>query len=449
MEAAVPGIYSYLIPTGMEVKTGQAVLVPFAGRDLVGYVMGVEPGGTGFRGALKPLRAVVREEPLFGEDLTELARQVSEYYRYPVGLCVREILPGGLAPRIVKEAALTEAGLAAASAPWLPASDPLKVLLSGHPKPVPLSSFREKGAPERFGALARKGLVKILYSLSGKGTGFSFENVLSPVPDPPGELPRLGRVERELWERLKGMPPTPVSHFRNYFRDPLRIAKGLQTKGLAVLERVEICRDDPARAPDLPRNPVETLTAEQEAALEAVLAALDGVADRERAADAGDPGGCPSEDPAQRPAGQDPSGPGRFLLFGVTGSGKTEVYLRAADRVLSRGGGVLWLTPEIALTMGLEARIKSSLPGAKLAVLHSGLSAGERHDHWMNLARGRLRLALGARSAVFAPVRDLKLVIVDEEHDWAYKQEDGLRYHGRDLASFRARRSGAVLILGS
>jgi primosomal protein N' (replication factor Y) len=439
VESAAPGLYSYLVPEGTEVRTGQAVLVPFGGRELVGYVMGTEPRWDGFRGALKPLRAVLREEPLFGEDFPALVEEMAAYYHYPAGLCVREILPGGLAPRIVREAALTGEGERAAEDPSLPETDPLAVLRKAAPAAVPLSAFRGEGAAARVVALARRGLVRILYSLSGRGSGFAYETVLTAVPVPPEAMPRLGRKERELWERLAGMPPTPVSHFRNYFKDAARLARGLEAKGLVSLERAEISRDDPGRVPDIPRGRVDRLTPEQEAALAAILAALD------RASE-GRPGGAGGEGGAPSPAS--PAG-GRFLLFGVTGSGKTEVYLRAALRALSQGGGVLWLTPEIALTLGLEARIKASLPGTPLAVLHSGLSVGERHDHWMSLARGRARLALGARSAVFAPVRDLRLVIVDEEHDWAYKQEDGLRYHGRDVAAHRARRAGAVLILGS
>jgi primosomal protein N' (replication factor Y) len=460
----------------MDVRLGQAVLAPFAGRDLVGYVMAVESGepGSGYRGTLKPLRAVARADPLFGPDFPELARAVSEYYHYPLGLCVREILPGGIAPKVVKEAALTEAGALAAADTALGESDPLRALLAARPSPVPLSSFKNKGDAARVASLAAKGLVRILYSVAKKGTAFAYETLLSRAPgapEGPEGLPRLGQRERELWERLENVPPTPMQHFRTVFKDPARLAKSLEAKGLVRLDRVRINRDDPGRAPELPHRPAETLTGEQETALAAVLEALDKVleppadpgregprdfpgasaapaspgqaAGQRRAAPCGNPAGPLPEAAAERQA------PGRFLLFGVTGSGKTEVYLRAARRALERGGGVLWLAPEIALTLGLEARIKASLPDVPLAVLHSQLSAGERHDHWMSLAQGRVRLALGARSAVFAPVRDLRLVIVDEEHDWAYKQDDGLRYHGRDVASFRARGCGAVLILGS
>ncbi len=141
------------------------------------------------------------------------------------------------------------------------------------------------------------------------------------------------------------------------------------------------------------------------------------------------------------------------LLHGVTGSGKTEVYLRAIDSVLRVGGGVIMLVPEVALTPQAVARLRSRLeaiaPGSRAVVWHSHLTDGERLDGWLALASGEARLVVGARSAVFAPVWNLKLVIVDEEHEPAYKQAETPRYHGRDVAVMRAKLNGAVTILGT
>ncbi|MGH7899001.1 MAG: replication restart helicase PriA, partial [Candidatus Binatia bacterium] len=137
-----------------------------------------------------------------------------------------------------------------------------------------------------------------------------------------------------------------------------------------------------------------------------------------------------------------------FLLHGVTGSGKTEVYLRAAAEVLAAGRGVLIVVPEIALTHDLVGQVCARF-GGTVAVLHSGLSDSERFDEWRRLARREARVAVGVRSAVFAPVPHLGLLIVDEEHDGAYKQEDGLRYNARDLAVVRARNAGCPVVLGS
>jgi primosomal protein N' (replication factor Y) len=147
---------------------------------------------------------------------------------------------------------------------------------------------------------------------------------------------------------------------------------------------------------------------------------------------------------------------GRFgvtLLHGVTGSGKTEVYLRAIQDALSAGGGVIFLVPEVALTPQTVARLRGRLeaiaPGHRCVVWHSHLSEGERFDGWLALATGEARVVVGARSAIFAPVQDLKLVVVDEEHEPAYKQDETPRYHGRDVAVMRAKLSGAVCLLGS
>lgn len=141
------------------------------------------------------------------------------------------------------------------------------------------------------------------------------------------------------------------------------------------------------------------------------------------------------------------------LLHGITGSGKTEVYLRAIDLALQGGGGVAFLVPEVALTPQTVARLRSRLEtiakGQRCVVWHSHLSEGERLDGWLALATGEARVVVGARSAIFAPVQNLRLIVVDEEHEPAYKQDETPRYHGRDVAVMRAKIAGAVCLLGS
>ncbi|RLB59116.1 MAG: primosomal protein N' [Deltaproteobacteria bacterium] len=143
-----------------------------------------------------------------------------------------------------------------------------------------------------------------------------------------------------------------------------------------------------------------------------------------------------------------PVGSGAFLLFGITGSGKTEVYMHAIARCLAQSRGALVLVPEIALTPQLVARFRARF-GNAVAVLHSALAEGDRHRMWTQLRAGELKVAIGARSALFAPVQDLGLVVVDEEHDSSFKQEEGVRYHARDMALLRAHRAKAVAIVGS
>ncbi|MDK3156668.1 primosomal protein N' [Kamptonema cortianum] len=145
------------------------------------------------------------------------------------------------------------------------------------------------------------------------------------------------------------------------------------------------------------------------------------------------------------------SSPGVILLHGVTGSGKTEVYLQAMDYCLRHGKGAIVMVPEIALTPQTVERFKSRFAesGTQVAVLHSHLSAGERHDQWHKIHEGRARIVIGARSAVFAPVRELGLIIVDEEHESTYKQEEAPRYNARDVAVMRGKLLGAAVVLGS
>jgi primosomal protein N' (replication factor Y) len=139
------------------------------------------------------------------------------------------------------------------------------------------------------------------------------------------------------------------------------------------------------------------------------------------------------------------------LLHGVTGSGKTEVYLRAVEQVLAAGGSAIYLVPEVALTPQTVARLRGRFESAghRTVVWHSHLGEGERLDGWTALASGRARVVVGARSAVFAPLQDLRLIVVDEEHEPAYKQDETPRYHGRDVAVYRAKLAGAVCLLGS
>ncbi|MBA7565912.1 Primosomal protein N' [subsurface metagenome] len=137
------------------------------------------------------------------------------------------------------------------------------------------------------------------------------------------------------------------------------------------------------------------------------------------------------------------------LLHGVTGSGKTEVYLKAIEKTVALGGGAIYLVPEITLTPQLMSRIQNRFDRDMVAILHSGIGRSAKYDEWRRIQRGEARLVVGARSAIFAPVRDLRLIIVDEEHDSSYKQEDHLPYNARDLAIVRAKQRAATVILGS
>ncbi len=232
---------------------------------------------------------------------------------------------------------------------------------------------------------------------------------------------------RAVFEHLREHGDADVRDLTVEHKNARSAVKRLAQLGLARVDKrsVEV---DPFFSAPLQRDTPPTLNAAQQAAVDAMGRAL---AAR-----------------AEGKAGTATDAPGSFLLDGVTASGKTEVYLRATERCLALGGGAIILVPEIALTPQLVGRFRARL-GDAIAVLHSGLTESARLAMWRALRSGALRVAIGARSALFAPVENLRLVCVDEEHDGSFKQEEGVRYNARDMALLRSHRAGAVCVLGS
>lgn len=271
-----------------------------------------------------------------------------------------------------------------------------------------------------------------------------------------GEFPELTQRQREVWNILEEWRELPLQELLKLAETTAETVRRLEDKGLLVI-RNEISERDPyAEDVILPTESL-TLNEEQQAALKAIVEALDGLhlgrtvtADaattvvEKSSGEAGALSGAPKGAATGAPV---------FLLHGVTGSGKTEVYLQALAHALAQGRGAIVLVPEISLTPQTVERFKARFnhgPSRTLvAVLHSHLSAGERHDEWQKIRQGRARIVIGARSAVFAPVERLGLIVVDEEHESSYKQAEAPRYHARDVAVVRAGREGAVVVLGS
>jgi primosomal protein N' (replication factor Y) len=222
---------------------------------------------------------------------------------------------------------------------------------------------------------------------------------------------------RDVLEHLRTCPVISVLELEQQWKGARAAVKRLAELGLVELRRQEVPAG-PFFAFPVARDVPPRLTPSQELATATLREAI--VAERAQS----------------------------FLLFGVTGSGKTEIYLRAIEACLGAGKGALVLVPEIALTPQLVGRFRARF-GDDVGVIHSGLKEKERHLMWRRLRSGAVQVAIGARSALFAPVQKLGLVVVDEEHDSSFKQEEGARYHARDMAILRAHRAGAVAVLGS
>ncbi len=399
--------FSYRVPEGWPMpERGARVVVPVSGRRAVGVVTA--------RGAVLPAEVqlkdvldVVDEAALVEPPLLDLAAWVAQHYLAPPGECFRLVLPpaGIRASRSVVRRVEGGSGSSAA--------DPvLEALAAG---PLPLSTLASRlgaGALGRVAALRRRGLVEIAQDLRTSGFRQLQVAVLrdeAAVVEAPAMAEALARL-RAAGGRLR---VADLVRGRSSLRSALA---RLEKRGVVSLEDERDVRQPAGLA--LREDVRPELLPEQERAAAAVTEALDR------------------------------GGFAPLLLHGVTGSGKTEVYFRAAEAALGHGKGVLILVPEIALTPML-VRAAASRFGATVSVQHSELSAGERHDQWWRIREGQARVVVGARSAVFAPLPAIGLIVVDEEHEAAYKQEESPRYHARDVAVMRGTLEGAVVLLGS
>jgi primosomal protein N' (replication factor Y) len=284
----------------------------------------------------------------------------------------------------------------------------------------PLGEVLKTAAPalpkEALGALKARGFVGHGGELKGKSmaTHTTWRIRCSATRDP---TLKLGTRQRAVMALVEERGEVLLNELSKLIANARGAVRTLEQKGQLSCEQIEISADR-FFAQALPREQPFAPNQEQQVAIDALSQALE------------------------------TKKGGAFLLHGVTGSGKTEVYLHVVAKALARGEGALVLVPEIALTPQLVARFRARF-GERIAVLHSGLSDRERHDAWRALRRSEVRLAIGARSALFAPVPKLSVIVVDEEHDPSFKQEEGFRYHGRDMAILRAHLSAALCILGS
>lgn len=357
--------FSYSIPDELsaELVPGSRVLVELGRRRVLGVVLAVVEGEPDVEAAkLKSVLAVVDREPVLSEELLSFLIELGRYYLAPLGEVMRLALPQ--VERSAKHR-LEQQGLAGIE------------------------------ALESVGRLVRFAV---------------------PVEPPPGGAPPRGQAQ-EILDQLRSAGACEVSSLAKRWSSARGSVKRLEALGFVRLES-RSQSIDPFFAEPVEKDVAPELTDAQRAALDAILAAVDG----------------------RQPAA--------FLLDGVTGSGKTEVYLRAVGHAVRSGSGAIILVPEIALTPQLVARFRARL-GDAIAVLHSGLTDLERHAMWRSLRDGQVQIAIGARSALFAPVARLGLICVDEEHDGSFKQEEGVRYNARDMALLRAHRASAVCVLGS
>ena len=417
--------FSYSIPAGLRVVPGHLVRVPFGRRTLGGLVMSLSEIPQ--VAETRPILSITGDGPVLTAVQLQLARWISEYYVSPLFESAAPMLPPGQRLR-----QRTRLSIGAAMAEEQSRLSPLQAKIADYVRrngSVDIERLvRSMGERARASAsrLVDKGLLERSESWSAPGARAQFveyarlsaagrEAVRDWVPNNGTRAPKQTGLLRKLSEGGESL----------LLRDARRrygagAVKALLDKGWIEKHSVAVDRD-PLAGRDFPPSPMSRLTERQEAAAAPVRSALD----------------------------DSDASPRAFLLQGVTGSGKTEVYLNAVEHCRKLGRKAIVLVPEIALTHQTVERFASRFPG-RVAVLHSGLTAGQRFDQWWKLRRGDYDVVIGSRSAVFAPQQDLGLVVIDEEHEWTYKQQDASpRYHTRDIALRLADLTGAVVLMGS
>ncbi len=414
----VSRLFTYSLPLTLQrrVQPGCRVLVPFGSRNLTAVALRVfdETPTQDVREALK----LLDQEPVLDEQLLRLGFWIADYYCAPVGEVFKGMLPLSGETRRSTVYALSDTGRDVArqltTTSNSDASVELLRLLEQRPRTLTYLTSKVERAKETLKALSKRGWVETEersddrdpYRASAERLEVEFLG--RPAPDL-----KLKKSERELLAFLELHPgPHSLLEAGEMVKKASEAARSLARRELVRLQ-VKALRPSmqfSGAAPVL--NPF------QEAAFAEIRTAL--------------------QTGIFQP----------FLLQGVTGSGKTEVYLRSIEAVLAMGRNALLLVPEIALTPAVAGQFFHRF-GNQVAILHSAFGDSERADQWRRVRSGQARVVVGTRSGVFAPVQDLGLLIVDEEHDGSYKQSETPRYHGRDVALVRAKEAGAIAILGS
>jgi primosomal protein N' (replication factor Y) len=426
--------FTYSVPDELPVRPGHLVWVPFGPRTVQGIVFGLinvpeieEPRG---------IERVAYANPLISERQIKVAIWMSTYYRVGLFMAASQMLPPGFASRLRTWVSVDAKRVAdTAEAADLGSRDDRALRM--------VEDVGEMHRPSLVRRLGRGGGVvvdrlirrKLLVTRSEwehqrqkpryvrvMALGMEAEVVESVAEELDSSSGTRGIERASLLRRVIDSPgiETQADLVREFGRSRINWAK---KAGLLRVEEIQVQRDPLREHHFQTTMPLEP-TAAQAGAIGAITSAL-------------------------RTSRKKSSMPRKFLLYGVTGSGKTEVYLRATEKCLELGRSVLILVPEIALTPQTLARFASRFPG-KVALLHSGLQPGERFDQWWRIAKGDFPIVLGSRSAVFAPIKDIGLIVIDEEHEWTYKQHDPApRYHARAVAERFCAEHGAVLVVGS
>jgi len=415
--------FEYLVPSNIEsrVDIGSSVLISFGSRLQLGYVIGFCNKST--IASLNPIIDVIDEKPIFNEEMISLCCWVKERYLSTLSESLKLAFPPGRSRHLKQE--LTLQGGNDDKLLSERQKELLNVIanMGGKAKIDEIKKYFSKGVPNLIGSLERKGFIKKKYVISKPQINAKTEEYASlnlSIEDTANivtSLIKKAPKQRKILSLLLEERTVPVHELLSSTGSSRQSLKSLINKGIVKLNEKSIFREPDFFYPEKIPSSLK-LTDEQRRALEQIKMAID----KETY--------------------------GVQLLQGVTGSGKTEIYLRAIADVLNKNKTAIVLVPEIALTPQTVHRFRSRFD-EMVAVLHSGLSLGERYDQWERIKQGDCKVVVGTRSALFAPLNNLGLIVIDEEHETTYKQNVNPRYHAREAAKKRAQLNNALVILGS
>jgi primosomal protein N' (replication factor Y) len=424
----LPRTFTYRVPAELQraALPGARVLVPFGPRERIGWIDRVRPAPPADPGKTKAVTGVLDAVPSATPAILRLSRWIADYYVAPLGQVLRTALPAGLSDASTDF--VVWAGGEAPPAGLSPHEARLAAWLAGKEEPQPVARLRRELGDRVWWPVIRSleaaGHVRVVTEAPRTQPAVRTRRMLRLTGDLASLMRReqlfaRARRQRECYETVEAMGGSAeVAHLVSGLGFSYAIVNALVEKGLAAIAEEEVSRD-PYAAVEVGAAPRLSPTASQAEVIGALVHA--------------------SRTPA----------PGTFLLRGVTGSGKTLVYIELLREVVERQGRTaIVLVPEIALTPQTVGRFKAVF-GDRVAVLHSALSDGERYDEWRSLRSGEKQIVVGARSAIFAPLERLGAIVVDEEHEGSYKQGEAPRYHAREVAVVRARLEGALCLLGS
>ncbi len=410
--------FTYSLPETLQhrVQAGCRITVPFGPRKLTGVVLAVHDNrpAAPARDALK----LLDEEPVLDARMIALGEWIAAYYCAPLGEVLRGMTPLAGETRKGKVYGLTESGRDAARQLMLGASDnepavAIMRLLESRPMSGAYLSKKFESAPRILKSLEKRGFVVVEDVEADRDPMRAASARLRVEMDRHPESGKFPKQEREL---LAYLELHPGSH--NLGELELQMPRASEAARSLARKQVLRLRTEPMRMQSGPIRAPHSLNPHQQAAYGEIHKSIESQQYK------------------------------TFLLQGVTGSGKTEVYLRSIDSALASGRGALLLVPEIALTPAVAGQFFERF-GDRVAILHSAFNDAERAEQWRRIRTGAAGVVVGTRSGVFAPVQKLGLIIVDEEHDQSYKQAETPRYHGRDAAIVRAQADGATVVLGS